>query len=151
MSSVVKNPPANEGNVNDTVSIPGSGRSLGRGHGNPLQHTSLENPTDRGAWRATVQRVSESDTATACTAACLSLVCPSSTCIVIFNPMWFLCILLLEEVLAQVQALQRVEVPACLDYINIYSINSLFLPNLPNKDMVLISGLPTSLPCESHL
>ena len=87
VSSVVKNPPANEGNVNDTVSIPGSGRSLGRGHGNPLQHTSLENPTDRGAWRATVQRVSESDTATACTAACLSLVCPSCTCIVIFNPM----------------------------------------------------------------
>ena len=35
VSSVVKNPPANEGNVNDTVSIPGSGRSPGRGHGNP--------------------------------------------------------------------------------------------------------------------
>ena len=111
MSSVV---PANEGNVNDTVSIPGSGRSPGGGHGNPLQYTCLENPMDRGAWRATGHRVSESDTAkvTASTAACPSLVCPNCTCIVIFNPMWFPCILLLEELLAQVQALQRVPGPS---------------------------------------
>ena len=35
--------------------IPGSGRSPGGGHGNPLQSSCLENPTDRGAWRAAVQ------------------------------------------------------------------------------------------------
>ena len=48
---MVKNPPANAG---DLGSIPGSGRSPGGGHGNPLQHSCLENPMDRGAWRATV-------------------------------------------------------------------------------------------------
>ena len=36
--------------VTDTGSIPGSGRSLGGGHGNSLQYSCLENPTDRGAW-----------------------------------------------------------------------------------------------------
>ena len=41
----------------DTGSIPGSGKSPGGGHGNPLQYSCLENPTDRGAWRATVLRV----------------------------------------------------------------------------------------------
>ena len=39
---------------------PGSGRSLGEGHGNPLQYCCLENPKDRGAWRAAVHRVAES-------------------------------------------------------------------------------------------
>ena len=39
--------------------MPGSGRSLGGGHGNPLQDSCLENPMDRGAWRATVHGVSE--------------------------------------------------------------------------------------------
>ena len=43
----VKNPPANAG---DLGSIPGLGRSPGEGHGNPLQYSCLENPTDRGAW-----------------------------------------------------------------------------------------------------
>ena len=42
--------------------IPGLGRSPGGGHGNPLQYSCLENPTDRGAWQATVHRVAESDT-----------------------------------------------------------------------------------------
>ena len=42
--------------------VPGSGRSPGGGHGNPLQYSRLENPMDRGAWRAMVQRVTESDT-----------------------------------------------------------------------------------------
>ena len=43
--------------------IPGSGRSPGGGNGNnPLQYPCLENPMDRGAWRATVHRVAESDT-----------------------------------------------------------------------------------------
>ena len=56
---MVKNPPANAG---DTGSIPGSGRSPGEGNGNPLQNSCLENPMDRGAWRATVHGVTkESD------------------------------------------------------------------------------------------
>ena len=58
MASRVKNPPAIAG---DLGSILGSGRSPGVGHGNPLQYSSLENPKDRGAWRATVHGVSESD------------------------------------------------------------------------------------------
>ena len=59
-SSVVKNPHASAG---DMGLIPGSGRSPGGGNGNPLQHSCLENPMGRGAWRATVHGVSkESDT-----------------------------------------------------------------------------------------
>ena len=50
----VKNLPANAGDIGDTGSIPGSGRSPGGGHGNPLQYSCLENPMDRGAWGATV-------------------------------------------------------------------------------------------------
>ena len=50
---VVKNPPVNARNVRDASSIPGSGRSLGGGHGSPLQHSCLENPVDRRAWQAT--------------------------------------------------------------------------------------------------
>ena len=38
----------------DAILIPGSGRMLGRGHGNPIQYSCLENPVDRGAWRTTV-------------------------------------------------------------------------------------------------
>ena len=49
--SVVKKPPAKAG---DMGSIPGSGRFLGEGNGNPLQHSCLENSKDRGAWWATV-------------------------------------------------------------------------------------------------
>ena len=56
---VVKNLPANAGNIRDTGSIPGSGRSLERGHGNPLQYSCLENPMDRGAWQAIVHRVAK--------------------------------------------------------------------------------------------
>ena len=48
---VVKNPPANAGDIRDMGLTPGSGNSPGRGHGNPLQHSYLENPTDRGAWQ----------------------------------------------------------------------------------------------------
>ena len=58
---MVKNPPANAGDVNDVDSVPGLGRSPGGGDGSPLQFSCLENPTDRGAWRASVlgsQRVS---------------------------------------------------------------------------------------------
>ena len=59
---VVKNPPASAGDVRDAGSIPGSGRSPGGGHGNPLQYSSLETPLDRGAWRATVHRVTKNRT-----------------------------------------------------------------------------------------
>ena len=59
---VVKNPPANAGDIRDTGSIPGSERSPGGGHGNPLQYSCLENPMDRGACQATVHGVAESDT-----------------------------------------------------------------------------------------
>ena len=45
----------------DTGSFPEWGRSPGGGHSNPLQHSCLENPMDRGAWWATVHRVAESD------------------------------------------------------------------------------------------
>ena len=58
---VVKNPPANAGDVRDSGSIPGSGRSPGGGHGNSLQYSCLEIPMDRGAWRATVHGVAELD------------------------------------------------------------------------------------------
>ena len=57
---LVKNPSANEGDVRDMDSIPGSGRSPGRGHVNPLYYPCLENPMDRGAWWATVHRVAKS-------------------------------------------------------------------------------------------
>ena len=62
MALVVKNPPANAGDIRDAGSIPGSGRSPGGGHGNPLQYSCLENPVDRGAWRATVRGVTKSQT-----------------------------------------------------------------------------------------
>ena len=60
--AVVKNLPAHAGDRRDARWIPGSGRSPGEGNGNPLQYSCLENPMDRGAWRATVHRDTESDT-----------------------------------------------------------------------------------------
>ena len=65
---VVKNPPANAGDIRDSGWIPGSGRAPGGGHGNqlqysnPLQYSCLENPTDGGAWWATVRRVGNNQT-----------------------------------------------------------------------------------------
>ena len=56
-NSVVKNPLTNAG---DAGSIPGSGRSPGGEHGNPLQYSCLKNPMDRGAWWATPHRVTKS-------------------------------------------------------------------------------------------
>ena len=56
---VVKNPPANAGDLRSQGSIPGLGRSPGGEHGNPLQYCCLENPVDRAAWQATVHRVAE--------------------------------------------------------------------------------------------
>ena len=62
MVLVVKNLPDNAGDVRDVGLIPGLGRSLGEGHGSPLQYSCLENPMDRGAWRTTVHEVAESQT-----------------------------------------------------------------------------------------
>ena len=56
---MVKNPPANAGDIGDLALIPGSGRSPGGRSGNPLQYSCLENSTDRGAWRATIHRVTK--------------------------------------------------------------------------------------------
>ena len=58
---VVKNMPANAGDIRDVGSVPGLGRSPGEGHGNPLQYSCLEKPMDRGAWQALVHRFAESD------------------------------------------------------------------------------------------
>ena len=60
MELLVKNPPPNAGDVRDTGSIPGLGRSPGGGHGNQLQYFYLENPMDRRAWWATVRGVAKS-------------------------------------------------------------------------------------------
>ena len=57
--SVVKNLPASSRDTGDTGSVPESGRSPERGNGNPLPYSSLENPMDRGAWWATVHKVTK--------------------------------------------------------------------------------------------
>ena len=59
---VVKKLPANAGEVGDLGSTLGSGRPPGEGNGNPLQYFCLENPMDRGDWRATVHGVTKSRT-----------------------------------------------------------------------------------------
>ena len=59
---MVKNSPANAGNIRDMGLIPGLGRSPGGGHGNPLQYSCLENPVDREAWQVTVHGVTKSQT-----------------------------------------------------------------------------------------
>ena len=59
---VVKNSPANAGDVRDMGLIPGSGRSPGGGRGSPLHYSCLENPVDRGALRAAVHRAAKSRT-----------------------------------------------------------------------------------------
>ena len=58
--SVVKNLPANAGDVGDMSLIPGLGKSPGEGHGNPLQYVCLKNPMDRGDRQAIVHGVSKS-------------------------------------------------------------------------------------------
>ena len=58
---VIKNPPA-KADVRDSSLIPGTGRSHGRGNGNAFQDSCLENPTDRGAWQATLHEVAKSQT-----------------------------------------------------------------------------------------
>ena len=56
---VVKNPPANAEDIRDWGSIPGPGRSPGGGHGNTSQYSCLENPMNRGSWRAPVHRMAK--------------------------------------------------------------------------------------------
>ena len=62
MALAVKNLPTNAGDVRDVDLIPGLGRSPGGGHGHPLQYSCLENPVGRGAWQATVHRVTKGQT-----------------------------------------------------------------------------------------
>ena len=59
---VVKEPACNAGDITDSGSIPGPGRFPGGGHDNPLQHSCLENPMDRGAWWAIGPGVTKSRT-----------------------------------------------------------------------------------------
>ena len=58
---LVKNLPANAGDIRDTGSVPGSGRSSGEGNGSPCQRSCLGNPMDRGNFQAIVPGVTESD------------------------------------------------------------------------------------------
>ena len=58
----LKDPLSNPGDIRDADSVPGSRRSPGGGHSNPLQYSFLENPMDRGAWWATVNRVAQNRT-----------------------------------------------------------------------------------------
>ena len=81
---VVKNLPANSGDIRDVGSIPDSRWSPGGGHGNPLQYSCVENSMDRGAWRATVCRVTLSQTWLSehvCTHTC-------GACPIIINIQW---------------------------------------------------------------
>ena len=57
---MIKNLPASVGDLRDASSIPGSGRSSRGGHGNPLQHSCLENPMNRGDWLASPWDLKES-------------------------------------------------------------------------------------------
>ena len=62
MALVIKNLPANAGDLREAGLIPGWGRSPGGGQDNPLQYSCLEKPMDRGAWQATVHGVAQSRT-----------------------------------------------------------------------------------------
>ena len=59
MVLIVKNLPANTGDIRDTGLIPGLGRFPGGKHANPLQYSYLENPIDRGGWRTTVHGIAK--------------------------------------------------------------------------------------------
>ena len=59
---MVKNLPANAGDIRDAGSIPELGRSPGEWNGYPLQYSDLESPMDRGAWQTTVRGVAKSQT-----------------------------------------------------------------------------------------
>ena len=68
--SVVKNTTNNAGDARDGDLIPGWGKSLGGGHGNPLQYSCLKNPIDRGAWRATVHVAAAAESLQSCPTLC---------------------------------------------------------------------------------
>ena len=59
---MVKNLPANAGDLRDVASVPGLGRSPGEGNGYPLHYSCLENPMDREAWQAIVHGVTKNQT-----------------------------------------------------------------------------------------
>ena len=59
MALEIKIPPADAAGERDVGAVPGSGRSRGGGHSNPLQYSCLENPMDRGAWRAIIHGAAE--------------------------------------------------------------------------------------------
>ena len=59
VAQVVKNTPADVGDIRDTILILESGRSPGEGNGYPLQYSCLENSMDRGAWQTTVHRIAK--------------------------------------------------------------------------------------------
>ena len=62
LALAVKNMTTNTGDIRDVGLIPGSERSPGGGHGDPLQHSCLENPIDGGVWQISVHRVAMSQT-----------------------------------------------------------------------------------------
>ena len=62
MAVVVRNTPANAGDVRDSGSISRSGRFPGGGPGNPFQYACLKNPMDRGVWQATFHRIAKTQT-----------------------------------------------------------------------------------------
>ena len=62
MALLIKNPSASAREVRDTSSIPESGKTPGGWHDNPLQYSCLEKPMDRGAWWATVHRITQCQT-----------------------------------------------------------------------------------------
>ena len=74
---MVKNPPANEGDVRDEDSIPGLEKSPRGGHGNPLQYSCLENPMDRVAWQASPRGHKELDMTEVSLASMHMLACSS--------------------------------------------------------------------------
>ena len=75
---MLKNMPANVGDIRDAGSIPGLGRSPAGGDGNLFEYSCLENPKDRGVWRATVHGVAEPDTTAHAQAEFLGLCCGCS-------------------------------------------------------------------------
>ena len=107
---MLKNLPANAGDIRDKGSVPGSGRCPGGGNGNPLQYSCLENPRDRGAWQATVYGVAKNWTRLNDLEACnitwrcspipsreASVVPALRPCQPSFLPILFYCLLLLSS------------------------------------------------------
>ena len=122
---VLKNLPANAGDVRDTGLIPGWGRSPRGGNGTPLQNSCLENPMDRGAWWATVHGVAESRT---------RLTEQAHTCVP-----FPLC----SSLPPPTNKLQDFRVPPWARL----SSSVLFLPPNPSPVSPLDPSLPLNLPC----